>query len=411
MSEPVTGDYITNPGANPHDLSARLRAECPVHRIDYPAGASAYVVVDYKTNQEAFNDTRLSKQLENAPAWFRERTLENSPVVAASMVLSDPPEHTRLRRLVSRSFLPRRLKRLRPIVQDITDDLIDAFPESGEVDLLTDFSYPLPLTTICFLFGVPESDRELFKYWGKYLSGSPGDSDPGRAAKRKEVNDEVTEYLGAVLADRRAHRDQLREDLFSDLVRAADEDDMFTDEELVSTMIQLILAGHKTTATLIGNGTVALLRHPDQLELLRSRPELVSSAVEEFLRYEGSVDRGSLRVAAEDMELGGVPIPKESFVHLSISAANRDPAVFADPDRLDITRSPNQHFAFGHGPHFCAGSPLARLEANIAFETLLRRLPSFELAVPFEELPWIADSSIGRGVEAVPLRFEKRLPR
>jgi cytochrome P450 len=186
---------------------------------------------------------------------------------------------------------------------------------------------------------------------------------------------------------------------------------MFTDEELVSTMIQLILAGHKTTASLIGNGTVALLRHPDQLAMLRANPSLVPAAVEEFLRYEGSVDRGSLRVAAEEMELGGVCIPKESFVHLSVSSANRDPAVFADPDQLDITRSPNKHFGFGHGAHFCAGAPLARLEVQIAFASLLRRVPKIELAVPFEELSWFSDTSIARGLEALPVRTEGRLPR
>ena len=186
---------------------------------------------------------------------------------------------------------------------------------------------------------------------------------------------------------------------------------MFSDEELISTIIFLIIAGHKTTANLIGNGMEALLRHPDQLARLRAEPAMVPSAVEEFLRYEGSVDRGTLRVAAEDMHLGGVDIPKGAFVHLSISAADRDPAAFEDPDRFDITRSPNRHLAFGHGAHFCAGAPLARLEGQVAFATLLRRLPVLDLAVPAQELTWVADSSISRGLERLPIRIAGRRPR
>jgi cytochrome P450 len=411
MPDIVPSEFFVKPGHDPHSLGAELRARCPVHKIDYPPGAEAYVVVDYETNEKAFTDPRLSKELHNAPAWFRERTLASSPVLASSMVLADPPEHNRLRRLVSRAFLPRRMERLRPRVQQIADDLVDAFPESGEIDLLTEFAYPLPLSTLSVLFGVPQEDTSKFMRWGRGLAESPSNQSDEVQRQRRAVNDEITEYLAKVLADRRATRDQPREDLFSDLVRAADEDAMFTDDELVATMIQLILAGHKTTASLIGNGTAVLLRHPDVLAALRADLGLVPSAVEEFLRYEGSVDRGSLRVAAEDMTLGGVHIPKESFVHLSVSSANRDPAVFPDPDRLDITRTPNRHFGFGHGIHFCAGAPLARLEAGIAFTTLLRRIPHLELGIPFEELSWFADTSIARGLEALPVRFERRLPR
>ncbi|MEU0743236.1 cytochrome P450 [Streptomyces sp. NPDC006134] len=405
----VPTEFVTCPGADPHTAAARLRERCPVHPVDFPAGAAdhAYIVVGHDAVTRAFGDPRISKTLEKAPAWFREQTVSNSSVLTRNMLLADPPEHTRLRKLVSRAFLPRRMELLRPQVQEITDELIDAFPESGEFDLLEEFALPLPLMVICAFLGVPYEDRDLFTRWGKVLSQDP--SQEGEAAReRKRVNDEVVEYFTGVLARRRA---EPREDLLGDLVRAADEDGMFTDEELVSTAIFLVIAGHKTTANLVGNGVWALLTHPDQLELLRSRPELTDSAIEEFLRYEGSVDRGTLRTAAEDLTLGGQPIPKGSFVHLSVSAANRDPAVFPDPDRFDITRSPNRHLTFGHGPHFCAGAPLARLEGRIAFETLLRRVPRLEPAVPPEKLTWIADSSISRGLERLPVRIAGKLPR
>ncbi|MEU4114227.1 cytochrome P450 [Kitasatospora sp. NPDC028055] len=404
----VPTEFVTDPGPNPHPATAELRAQGAVHPIDFPAGADgSYVVIDHDSVTRAFGDPRLSKRLDAAPAWFRDQTLQNSSVLASNMLLADGAEHTRLRSLVSRAFVPRRMELLRPQIQRITDDLIDAFPESGELDLLDAFALPLPLMVICAFLGVPYEDRPLFQHWGKVLSQDP--SQEGDAAReRKLVNDAVVEYFTDVLAKRRA---EPQEDLLGDLVRAADEDGVFTDAELISTAIFLIIAGHKTTANLIGNGVWALLTHPEQLELLRSRPELMEPAVEEFLRYEGSVDRGTLRTTTEDVRIGDVEIPSGSFVHLSVSGANRDAAVFPDPDRFDITRSPNRHMTFGHGPHFCAGAPLARLEGQIAFATLLRRLPELELAVPADRLTWVADSSISRGLEDLPVRFTSRLPR
>lgn len=406
MTRKVPTEFVTAPGADPHPANAALRARCPVHEIDYPSGADAYVVVDYETNEEAFADSRLSKEIENAPDWYREMVLQNSPVLAHSIVMTDPPDHSRLRKIVSRAFMSRRLERLRPRIQQVADDLIDAFPDSGEIDLMSAFAIQLPLMVICEFLGVPVEDRTLFLAWARVLSQSPNAR--GEASERLQAgSQEVSEYFAKLLADRRA---DLREDFISELNQAVGAG-TFTEDEALTMMIFLIIAGQKTTAYLIGNGTAALLRHQDQLELLRKDPELVSTAIEEFLRYEGSVDRGSLRVAAEDLRLGGVDIPRQSFVHLSVSCANRDPAVFDDPDMLDITRTPNRHMAFGHGAHFCAGAPLARLEGGIAFTTLLRRLPEFELVVPYEELPWVADSSIGRGLTALPIRFSERLAR
>ncbi|GAA2520671.1 cytochrome P450 family protein [Winogradskya humida] len=401
----VPPEVFTEPGDDPHTGFAALRAAGPVHRIDYPAGAESYVVVDYAHVERAFGDPRLSKRLEHTPDWFREKAVSSSPVLASHMLLADPPEHTRLRKLVSRAFLPRRLEQLRPRVQQFTDELVDALPESGEVDLIAALALPLPLMVICDFLGVPYQDWPQFHKWGHVLSRSPAQDDAG-LRERRIVNDEVAAYLAKTIATR---RDDLREDLISDLIRAADDDGMFTDEELVSTIVFLIIAGHKTTANLIGNGTALLLRHPGQLDRLRADPALITPAIEEFLRFEGSTDRATFRIAVEDMDIGGSRVPRGSFVHLSIAAADRDPAAFPDPDRFDIARSPNRHMAFGHGPHFCAGAPLARLEGQVAFSTMLRRLPEIDLTIPPEDLDWVADSSISRGLVRLPVRIRRRL--
>jgi cytochrome P450 len=407
MPEPLPAEFVSAPPADPHPGNDKVRADGPVHRVDYPPDSDAYVVVDYETTLKAFSDRRLSKRLDNAPAWFREQTLENSPVIGHNMLLADAPEHTRLRNLVSRAFLPRRMEPLRPRIQEITDDLLDALPDSGEVDLMAAVAFPLPLLVIGEFLGIPAEDRPRFRSWGEVLSRDPSETGEW-AVRRRAANADVEAYFAGILAQRRAEPGT---DLISELVRAADEEGTFTEAELVSTLTLLVIAGHKTTANLVGNGTQALLRHPDQLARLRADPELVVPAVEEFLRYEGPVERGTMRVAAEDMRIGSVEIPKESFVHLSMAAADRDPAVFADPHQLDITRTPNRHLGFGHGAHFCLGAPLARIEGHIAFTTMLRRLPVLELAVPAEELRWVIDSSTSRGLESLPVRIDGRRPR
>jgi len=309
--------------------------------------------------------------------------------------------------VVSKALLRRKVDSMGPWIQEVVHELIDAFPDSGEVDLLSGFAVPLPLLVICQLLGVPVEDRSRFREWALILTQSPNQQ--GEAKLRlRDASDAVIEYFTKLVAERRS---VAREDMLSELIRAADEDKAFSEQELLSSVLQLLTAGHTTTANLIGNGLVALFRHPDQLSQLRERPDLVESAVEEVMRYEGPVDRASLRLAAEDMELGGVHIPKESFVHLSLSSAGRDPSAFPDPDRFDITRSPNRHLSFGHGLHFCVGAQLARLQARIAFATLLRRLPDLGLAVPADQLVWLADSSNSRGVTALPVRYDRRLAR
>ncbi|OKI27921.1 cytochrome [Saccharothrix sp. CB00851] len=404
--EPLPPEFFTEPGANPYPAFAELRAHCPVRPINHPPGAEAYVVADYDTVSKLFTDPRVSKSVDNAPQWFRDLLVDSSPILIRNMLTADAPEHTRLRKLVSRAFVPRKMELMRPRIQEITDGLIDAFPEHGVGDLFNDFALALPLRVICEFLGVPLEDRPQLHEWGTILTGAPY-ADEESNARLKWASESTERYLLDLLAQR---RDNLGEDLVSSLIRATDED-VFTNDELVSTLILLIIAGHKTTANLIGNGTHALFQHPDQLELLRNDPSLVENAIEEFLRYEGPVYRGTLRLAAQDMEINGVPIPKESFVHLLLNSANHDPAVFSDPDRLDITRQGIKHFAFGHGAHFCPGAPLSRVEGRIAFTTLLRRLPGLRLAVEPDEVEWLFDNSTSRGLAKLPVTYDRRLPR
>jgi cytochrome P450 len=404
MTDILPSEFFTDPGPSPHAATTELRSKCPVHRINIPPGAEAYAVLGNKVVEEAFGDPRLSKQVENLPAQYRDKATASSLLVVGNLGFADPPKHSRLKKPISKAFLPGTVARLRPRIQDIVDDLIDAFPESGEIDLLSAFALPLPLIAICEYLGIPVEDRPLFQEWSYVLSQDPLQH---AESELKAASEEFADYFTKLVAER---RNDLRDDLLSELIRARDEE-VFSERELLSTILLLIIAGHKTVANMVGNGTTLLLLHPEQLATLRTTPELIPSAIEEILRYEGSAAWASLRVAAQDMRLGGVDIPKGSFVHLSLSGAGHDPEVYDDPERFDITRSPNRHLSFGHGAHFCIGAPLARLQGEIAFSTLLRRLPRFELAVPPEEIAWIADSSLSRGLEALPVRLDGRLPR
>lgn len=403
MPEKIPTEFFIDPGPSPHAATADLRARCPVHPIDVPPGAEAYAVLGNKAVEEAFGDARLSKQVENLPDRYRDKAVTSSLLVAGNLGFADPPKHTRLKKPISRAFLPATVARLRPRIQEIVDDLIDAFPESGEVDLLSEFALPLPLTVICEYLGVPVEDRPLFLKWSYTLSQDPLQHPE---AELKAAGEEFADYFTKLTNERRT---DLRDDLLSQIIRARDAD-VYSEQEMLSTILLLIIAGHKTVANMLGNGTALLLRHPEQLALLRARPDVIPSAIEEILRFEGSAAWASLRVAAEDMELAGVRMAKGSFVHLSLSAAGHDPEVYDDPERFDVTRSPNRHLSFGHGAHFCIGAPLARLQGEIAFSTLLRRLPGLELAVPPEEITWLADSSLSRGLESLRIRVGKKLP-
>lgn len=379
---------------DPYAAYDEMRASGPVHPIDFPPGTTAFLVVDHEHGRAVLNDPRLSKDSAHSSV-----PVNAELFFGGTMLAMDPPDHTRLRGLVAKAFTGRRVEKLRPRVQEITDRLLDGVAARGEADLIEEFAVPLPIQVICELLGVPASDRPRFREWTAVLT-VPALTVQARE-RRREAARAFNGYLVEVIAERRAHPE---DDLISGLIAARDGDAALTESELLGGIALLLIAGHETTVNLIGNGVFALLRAPDQLRLLRERPELLPSAIEELLRYDGPVERASQRIALEDMEIAGTPIPKGAWVHVSLGAANRDPAVFEDPARLHVTRAPKRHVAFGHGLHFCLGAPLARLEGQIAIGSLLSRFPDLALALPAAEYRYHRTGSIVRGLVSLPVR-------
>ncbi len=284
---------------------------------------------------------------------------------------------------MSRAFTPSHIEALRPRVQDIADGLLDDMADHDPADLVAEYAFPLPITVICEMLGVPLEDRHrLRSLFNRLFSLLPG---PDADEALRQTATELVQYFTALLDHKRAHP---AEDLLSGLIASCDGDERLTQEELLSTTFLLVLAGHETTVNLIANGTVALLRHPDQLAALRADESLIAAAVEEFLRYDGPVQHATFRFSAEAVEIGGVTVPAHQPVLILLAGANRDPERFPAPDALDIARAQNHHLAFGHGLHFCLGAPLARLEGQIAFASLLRRFPDLRPAVPLDHLHW-----------------------
>ncbi|WP_067821769.1 cytochrome P450 family protein [Actinomadura kijaniata] len=384
---------------DPHALYRELRDRGGVHPVVSEHNLTGWMITDYEAAREALADPRLSKSAERANALLA-RQGDREPQVGgrltSNMLAADPPDHTRLRRLVNKAFTVRAVEAMRPRLEEVTARLLDELSGDAETDLVAAFAEPLPITVICELLGVPFSDRSGFREWTATLLSTAPQADRAHAARS------MADYLTALVQDKRAHP---AEDMLSALVRARDEDDRLSEPELTSMAFLLLVAGHETTVNLIANGTLALLRAPDQFELLRATPSLVPSAIEEFLRYDGPVNLATLRYTAEPVTIEDVEIPPDTFVHVALPAANRDPARFPDPDRLDVTRDAGGHLAFGHGIHFCVGARLARLEAEIAFRHLLDRFPGLRLARPDEGLPWRPSFRI-RSLDALPVRLK-----
>jgi pimeloyl-[acyl-carrier protein] synthase len=390
--DPMDPEFL----ANPYPIYHRLRAEDPVHR----SRLGFWMLTRYEDVAFSLRDPRFAK--EAIASFVAARFGMALPGIGISMLDRDPPDHTRLRGLVSKAFTPRVVERLRPHIQQIVDRLLDRVEGAGSMDLIEAFAYPLPVIVICQMLGVPVEDRDRFKQWGLDIARGldsillPADSEvlSRSAASRRALSD----YFRELIAERRVSP---REDLLSALIAAEEAGDKLSEEELLATCILLLVAGHETTVNLIGNGTLALLRHPDQLHRLRERPELVSSAVEELLRYDGPVQR-TARIPSEDVIIGGQTIAKGEMVMPFIGAADRDPSQFPDPDRLDIARPDNRHIAFGWGIHFCLGAPLARVEGQLAILTLMQRLPKLALAT---DTPEYRQSLTLRGLTALPVTF------
>lgn len=314
------------------------------------------------------------------------------------MLNTNPPDHTRLRHLVSKAFTSRMIEQLRPRVQQITDDLLDAVQDQGQMDLIADFALPLPMTVISEMLGIPLADQKPFRSWTQTLLTAVGN--PEQEVAALPTQEAFVQYIRTLLAEKRAHPDI---SLTSNLVQAEEQGDRLSEIELISMIWLLIVAGHETTVNLIGTGVLALLEHPEQLYLLQHHPSFLPAAIEELLRAVNPVMYVS-RYASEDVPLHGKVIHKGELVMVALIGANSDPHQFPDPDRLDITREERQHLAFGKGIHTCLGAPLARLEGQIAIGTLLRRLPSLRLACDPEQLIWNRAFGL-RGVMSLPVWF------
>src|SRR2546426_368917 len=318
------------------------------------------------------------------------------------MLQQDPPAHTRLRRLVSRAFTPRAIAAIRPSIQRIVNQCLDQVAPRGEMDVIADLALPVPSTVICEMLGVPVADRDRFTVWTAQATFglAAGVLPPEMLAQAAAAGMELAAYFQELIA---ARRTRLGDDLLSALIRAEEEGDRLSPSELISQAIGLLIAGFETTIGLIGNGVRALVEHPDELAKLRARPEVMTSAVEECLRYDGPIIL-TARVLHADAEFGGPTIPRDAKGWAMLAAATPDPEVFSDPDRFDVERQPNEHLAFGGGPHFCLGAYLARLEAQIAIGSLVGRFRDLELASPSVE--W--GPSLFRVPGRLPLRFRAR---
>lgn len=377
---------------DPHTFYAHLRSTEPVFYVE---GLNAWILTNYEDALWLLKDPRFTKDSRKIA---QEGTMSEGAMELASqmrnMLMVDPPDHTRLRSLVSKAFTPRMIEQMRPRIQQIADELLNAVQDQGEMDLIPAFAYPLPITVISEMLGIPAAERPRFRTWTQAIVNM--DREESKLALQ-----EFFGYIRTLLDEKRAHPGN---DLTSGLVQAEENGDQLDETELVSMIFLLIVAGHETTVNLLGNGTLALLQHPEQLRQLQRDPSLITGAVEELLRFTTPVSLSDERWATEDIELHGKLIRKGQQVLAALISANADPQRFHAGDELDILRRENQHLAFGKGIHFCLGAPLARLEGQIAFNTLLRRLPNLRLAADPAQLSWNLNPML-RGLKSLPVAF------
>ena len=416
MTSATTGDaagapILFNPfdpsfRSDPYTVCNKLREESPVHQS--PLGF--FVLTRYEDCASILRDPRSSNDFVNTTAAIEEAAKQGLDLeqIAAEgtrpFLFMDPPDHTRLRGLVSKAFTPRVVEGLRPRAQENVDRVLDAAVARGELDVIADVAYPLPVTIISEMLGVPAEDHEVFQGWSREMARSL-DPDfvlpPDVLERRQKASEEFADYFRVLIAKRRT---DLRDDLLSALIAAEDGGETLSENELLSTCILLLIAGHETTVNLIGNGMLALLRDPDQMAMLCDNPSLIKTAVEELLRFDPPVQLTG-RTALEDITLSDGVLPKGQQAILLLGAANRDPRQFANPDHLDITRSENRHLAFGMGIHFCLGAPLARIEGQIAIGEMSRRLRSPQMLAAEPEYK---ENVTLRGLASLPVRFSQQ---
>jgi pimeloyl-[acyl-carrier protein] synthase len=397
-AEPIFDPRLPEFHANPYPFYRALREKDPLHQS--PMGF--WVLTRYDDVVTSLRDPRFGRD-GFAPLleaiYGPEHASGNLP---RSMLMRDPPDHTRLRALVNKAFTPRVIEGMRTHIQAIVDRLIDRVQGAQAMDVIADLAYPLPVTVICEMLGVPLDDHEAIRNWSSDIARSLDAigllADPDIVARGAAARRALTEYFRRLLPERRAHP---KADLLSLLIAAEEQGDKLTEGELLAMCVLLFIAGHETTVNLIGNGILALLRHPDEMIKLRRDPALISLAIEELLRYDSPV-QWTTRITNTDVEIQGRKMPSGSMIIIAIGSANRDHSHFADPDSLDIARADNRHVAFGFGIHFCLGAPLARVEGQIALGTLLRRMPALALQAATPD--W-RESSTLRGLKTLPVTF------
>ncbi|MFI6002953.1 cytochrome P450 [Streptomyces sp. NPDC051366] len=384
-----------------HEIYGNWRRDGGIRYVRYPgpAAVEGWVVTGHAEAKALLADPRLSKN-RAAQRFGRRIGLTEGPGTAmfSHMLNADPPDHTRLRRLVQKAFTARRTASLRPMIEQLVTQLLDALEGKAEAELISEFALPLPVAVAFELFGASDADHEILQVRGNSLGGGQGDGEVSVFTAESMVA-----YLRALIALKRENPDD--DGLLSALLTARDEDgDALTEDEITSMSFLLVVAGHQTTVNLVANGIHTLLTHPDQLAALRADPARVQGAVEEVLRYESPSGLASLRYATERVTVGGVTIREGDFVQISLLGADRDPAVFADPDRFDIGRADaGRHLAFGHGIHHCLGAPLARLQGEIALTRIIERFPRLRLHEA-HEARWQSNPR-HRGLLSLPVRL------
>ncbi|MDN3232753.1 cytochrome P450 family protein [Priestia megaterium] len=396
-------------GENPFPIFAKMRTMGAVIPIPSPMGEKdrqTWMVTRMEEAMQVLKDhTQFtvdgSSMANNSSIWQNNADPSAPPtfLTAKSLVSVDEPDHRRLRRLVSKAFTPKYMESLRPRVQEIADELLDQVQQRGEMDLVKDYAYPLPINVISDMIGVPQADRTKIRGWSEAIAHGLGlgRKDPGVAEQIRAFG----EYIVQLVAEKRQHP---AGDLISQLIAIEEEGDRLDEAELISMISLLIFAGHETTSNLIATGTLMLLDHPEQLKKLKANLNLVPAAVEELLRFNGPSTMAGPRFATEDIELAGQQIKKGDMVIPVLKSANRDELQFTDPEELNITRTIKRHLAFGQGIHMCLGAPLARVEGDIAFSTLLRRMPNLRISVPREDINWHFMLS-SQGLTSLPVTF------
>jgi cytochrome P450 len=395
--------------ANPYPTYATMRADCPIYcRMAADGQTAIWFLTGYDEVATLLRDhKRFCKDVNNTLSpEQRDRQAPTPPLLrllSNHMLNLDPPDHTRLRALVNKAFTGQVVTQLEARIQTIADQLLDRVHAKGGMDLIEDFAFPLPMIVIAELLGIPPRDRLRFRNWSTaFVTPSANlQRSAKKLAKAGQVMADFTRYMRQVFAER---CQEPRNDLISRLLQAEENGDTLSEEELFSMMILLIVAGHETTVNLIGNGMLALLQHPEQRALLQAQPAYLPAAIEEMIRYDGPVERATMRFATEEVPLGDQIIRRGDAVSLVLAGADRDPAHFPNPDTFDITRENNRHLGFGLGIHYCLGSALARSEGQLAINTLLQRYPTLHLTTPPDQLKW-RTIPILRGLHHLPVQW------